>query len=164
VDPPRLQLTDPEIAALSRLARLIGTPRAAKRLVNLYRLVRAGIADDEITRFVANAQFRALAIVLAAQVGCPRVSSRFLTDLVDGSGGGTVSQRVAKLSYDADRDGDALDALRTALQAACVDAQGHPVPDVDVDVDELRPWIRRLQRYTFEGALAATAGETAPAG
>jgi hypothetical protein len=164
VDPPRLQLTDPEVAALSHLAPLIGTPRAAKRLVNLYRLVRAGIADDEITRFVAEAQFRALAIVLAAQVGGPRVSSEFLADLVDGTGGGTIGQRVAELSYAerAHRDGDDLEALRKALGAACVDARGRPVPDVDVNVDELRPWIRPLQRYTFEGALAASAGETPP--
>ena len=60
------------MAALAQFGPLIGTPRAAKRLVNLYKLIRAGLVDDEVDELVADAQYRALAIVLAAQVGFAR--------------------------------------------------------------------------------------------
>jgi hypothetical protein len=42
---------------MQRLARLVTTPRAAKRLVNLYRLVRARLPERDIEWFVAGNSF-----------------------------------------------------------------------------------------------------------
>ena len=159
VNPPQLQVTELEVAALAQVGPLIGTPRAAKRLVNLYRLIRAGLADDDVEQFVADAQYRSLAIVLAAQVGFARVSSAFLAELVRGDDGLTITQRIDALPpLRADRRGpDRADweSLKIALRAVCVDAEGRPRPKFDRPLPELRTWIPRLRRYSFEGALGS---------
>lgn len=63
--PRRLDISEAELEFLGRMASLVGTPRAAKRLVNLYRLVRARLLDREIESFVASDQFRAVLALLA---------------------------------------------------------------------------------------------------
>jgi hypothetical protein len=157
-NPPQLQLTAPEVAALGRMGPLIGTPRAAKRLVNLYRLIRAGLPDAAIKKFVAEAQFRPLVIVLAAQVGFPRVASTALSSLVSGRGDVPLTACLAGLAQaraeDETRDDRTERAsLVAALRAICIDEDGRPVAEFDRPASELREWIPRLRRYSFEGAL-----------
>ena len=43
--PLSLQLTQPEVESMTRMSALLPTPRAAKKLVNLYRLVRIGVSQ-----------------------------------------------------------------------------------------------------------------------
>jgi hypothetical protein len=156
-NPPQLQITQAEIDALARMAPLIGTPRGAKRLVNLYRLVRAGLPDHDIDAFVAEARFRPLTIVLAAQVGYATVSSRLLAQLVAGDGPAKISDRIDGLAQppaDIDVHADDWVELRTALRKVCFD-DDEPNPDFDWPVADLRDWIPRLIRYSVEGALAS---------
>ncbi len=49
-----LRLTTAEIEFITRLGALLPTPRAAKRMVNLYRLVRISIPDAELGDFTAS--------------------------------------------------------------------------------------------------------------
>jgi hypothetical protein len=160
-DPPQLQVTADEVTALARMGPLIGTPRAAKRLVNLYRLIRAGLADDEVDRFVAEAQYRSLAIVLAVQVGFARVSTAFLTALVQGETQQPLTRRLELLAGQGpehhDADGAGWESLRTGLRAVCLDEHGEPDPELDLPLVELRRWLPRLRRYSFEGALGGPA-------
>jgi hypothetical protein len=157
-NPPQLQMTDDEVAMLGRLGPLIGTPRAAKRLVNLYRLIRAGLDDAAVERFVAEADYRSLAIVLAVQVGWARVSTGFLRELVaTGDEAVTITVRLDALPALAEHAGDDTVALVAALRAVCVGQDGQPDPDFDRPVGELRRWLPRLRRYSFEGALDPTA-------
>jgi len=163
VNPPQLEITDPEIAALAQMDPLIGTPRAAKRLVNLYRLIRAGLGEAEVKALVDQEQFRALAIVLAAQVGFPRVSTAFLAELVRSDETTlTITRRLTALPSHrlagAGSDDTDWGSLRTALQAVCAGENGAPRADMDVSVSDLVPWLPRLQRYSFEGALGVGGG------
>jgi hypothetical protein len=163
VNPPQMQISDAEVAALARMGALIGTPRTAKRLVNLYRLIRAGLSEAEVEDLVERNQFRPLAIVLAAQVGYPQASTAFLAELVGTNAGArTITQRLTALrSHDGagDHPDDAnWGSLKAALRAACLRADGSPDPAFDVRVADLRPWIPRLRRYSFEGALAGSGG------
>lgn len=160
VNPPQLRITEGEVAALADMGPLIGTPRAAKRLVNLYRLIRAGLSDADVERLVTDAQYRPLAIMLAAQVGFPRVASTFLTELVAGEAHLPLTERLVSLpppdpvDDGGDRQAD-WESLRTALRAVCVDEEGQARPELDRPLAELAAWIPRIRRYSFEGALGS---------
>ncbi|MFJ8915018.1 P-loop NTPase fold protein [Amycolatopsis sp. NPDC102389] len=73
--PPRLVISAPELDFLPTLAPLVRSPRAAKRLLNLYRLLRARFAGEDLAAFLADgdreAPFRAVLVLLAVHVGYP---------------------------------------------------------------------------------------------
>jgi KAP family P-loop domain len=80
----RVTLTEPEVAVLSALAPLAGdTPRAVKRFVNLYRLIRARQRDADFDKFVGQAgydpRYPGVALLLALETGSRRRSSKSLT-------------------------------------------------------------------------------------
>lgn len=83
VRPPRLVISPAELDFLPTLAPLIRSPRAAKRLLNLYRLLRARFAGEELAGFLADgdreAPFRAVLVLLAVHVGHPDAVRWFST-------------------------------------------------------------------------------------
>src|SRR5437773_4117254 len=70
-----------EREALKDFFPLIRTPRAATRLLNTYRLVRAGIPAEEWASFCGdqkmNGEFRLVMMLLAAAAGYPAVVRRW---------------------------------------------------------------------------------------
>lgn len=64
------------------LAAMIPTPRAAKRFINIYRLLRATIPSTELVVFVENGEFRAVMILLAILTGFPRLSPTIFRKLL----------------------------------------------------------------------------------
>ncbi|MFK0248267.1 P-loop NTPase fold protein [Amycolatopsis azurea] len=80
--PPRLVISTAELDFLPTLAPLIRSPRAAKRLLNLYRLLRARFAGDDLAEFLdgsREAPFRAVLVLLAVHVGYPDTVPWFAT-------------------------------------------------------------------------------------
>lgn len=63
--PRQLNISQEELDFLTGLASLVPTPRAAKRLINLYRLVRARQSDAELDEFVRGGDFRTVLTLLA---------------------------------------------------------------------------------------------------
>ena len=83
--PLGLQVSQPEAEFLTRLGPLLPTPRAAKKLVNLYRLVRIGIADSGLAAFTgseAGGQYQVVQILLAVLVGSPAAAQRIFRELM----------------------------------------------------------------------------------
>lgn len=77
----RVSLTEPELNVLSVLAPLAGaTPRAVKRYVNLYRLIRASRQGAALEAFLSGQDdapdCAALAFALACACGLPAAASR----------------------------------------------------------------------------------------
>jgi hypothetical protein len=66
--PRSMRITGPELLYLEGLAPLVRTPRAAKRLVNLYRLVKARTAPGETDAFL-DVDYRVVLVLLAVLVG-----------------------------------------------------------------------------------------------
>jgi hypothetical protein len=62
--PRSMRITGPELLYLDRLSALVRTPRAAKRLVNLYRLVKARMAPEDMER-----DYPVVLVLLAVLVG-----------------------------------------------------------------------------------------------
>lgn len=83
--PGGLRITAVERAFLARLGPLLSTPRAVKRLVNLYRILRIGVSDDMIDEFVGTAArggpYQAAALLLAIIVGSPAEGRQLLLSL-----------------------------------------------------------------------------------
>ncbi|HET6288070.1 MAG TPA: P-loop NTPase fold protein [Amycolatopsis sp.] len=79
--PPRLVISTAELDFLPTLASLVRSPRAAKRLLNLYRLLRARFAGEDLADFLSDgdreAPFRAVLVLLAIHVGHPEAVSWF---------------------------------------------------------------------------------------
>lgn len=69
--PRQLEITDDELRFIANLAPLVPSPRAAKRLVNLYRLFRARLTAEELDGFLEEPEtgYRAALVLLALTVG-----------------------------------------------------------------------------------------------
>ncbi|WP_218141537.1 P-loop NTPase fold protein [Nitrosovibrio tenuis] len=84
--PESLTLSDSEIEYMKELTKLIGrSPRAVKRFLNCYRLIRAGLQPTEIAVFIGkdgkSGEFKAVMILLALITGNPSISLYFLNEL-----------------------------------------------------------------------------------
>jgi hypothetical protein len=93
----RLRSTEREFLPL--LAPLLPTPRAIKKLTNLYRLVRISVPEDKIDDFVGDrsgGRYQAVALLLAAIIGFPDEALPFVLEI--------TSERV-------ERDQDIVDFL-----------------------------------------------------
>ena len=67
--PAGLALTDIEKELLASLQPLVFTPRAAKRLINTYRLIRASLSGDRLKRFVDEEQRTGEFVAVQIQLG-----------------------------------------------------------------------------------------------
>ena len=76
--PAILDIEEVERLFIEQLASLIPTPRAAKRFINIYRLIRATVPPADLPAFVGDEQnpgeHRAVMVLLAALTGYPRQS------------------------------------------------------------------------------------------
>ncbi len=85
--PPRLEalfLSDPERALLQQLGAVIGTPRSAKRLINIYRMLRVSVPDDELDRFRPDGggEYQCVVILLAILIGRPDDATSVFTKIL----------------------------------------------------------------------------------
>ena len=143
------------------LSRLIGrTPRALKRFVNVYRIIKAGLGPEDLAAFVGtrpdDAQYPAVLVLLAVAHGAPEVAPTFF--------------RVLRLKNDrmiAEKQKDV--GFKTFLQStvtrpATLDESFEPVwvsltkelqhfthsSQYDIPVGVLRKWLPVIVRYTFQ--------------
>jgi hypothetical protein len=76
--PQSLTLSDKEIEYMTSLAKLIGrSPRAVKRFLNCYRLIKVSLPPAKLKEFVnegASYEYRAVMILLGIITGAPGVS------------------------------------------------------------------------------------------
>ncbi|WP_318307268.1 P-loop NTPase fold protein [Amycolatopsis solani] len=86
----RLGLTEPEVEFAQQLGALVTSPRAAKRLMNTYRLIRATRHVGSRSRFLGGdgrpGEFQAVLTLLAAVAGHPGLADRLLVALQDADG------------------------------------------------------------------------------
>lgn len=73
LSPPNLSIQPWEQEFMKQLDELIPSPRSAKRLVNLYRLIKATVSESELRRFEGNAkrggEYQAVLLMLAMLAG-----------------------------------------------------------------------------------------------
>jgi hypothetical protein len=81
LNPRNLEINQDELDHLRELGPLVSSPRGAKRLTNLYRIVRAGLDGDALDEFI-DGRYQLTQLMLAAVVGCPDVFTGWLGDLL----------------------------------------------------------------------------------
>lgn len=76
--PEGLEVTNRERELLGQLWPIVATPRSTKRLINVYRLIKAQLSDKDRPRFMGQAdgpaEFVAVQILLAILVGYPALA------------------------------------------------------------------------------------------
>ena len=144
--PLGLQLSRREIEFMARLGPLLPTPRAAKRLVNLYRLVRIGIPDSQLAAFSgteAGGPYQAVQILLAVLVGSPAAAQLIFGDLMTAPSGNDIITIFTSAAR-----AHAADGHRCARIAAALAAIAEDTPLL-TDPEEYKHWCPTLARYSF---------------
>ena len=87
LQPEALLLQPREVEYMKRLAQLVATPRAAKRLINTYRLLRISLNDLEHARFVPSPEgadhYMIALILLGILVGFPNQALPLFRSLIE---------------------------------------------------------------------------------
>jgi KAP family P-loop domain len=144
--PLGLQLSQPEVEFMTRLGSLLPTPRAAKRLVNLYRLVRIGIPDSALAAFTgseAGGPYQVVQILLAVLVGSPAAAQRIFHELMAATPDTDILTIFAKAA-NADFAEGHLCAHIGAEMARIAEAT-----PLWVATGEYQRWCPALARYSF---------------
>ena len=145
VNPPGLILSPVEVDFMARLGILTRTPRAAKRMVNLYRLVRIGIPDDELPDFVSDEKggnYKAVQILLGILTGYPTLAHRIFQRLLAASAGDELMRVLSATELD-HADQAALTRLKSDLGAINEDTP------LSAKVGDYQRWCPVLARHSF---------------
>ncbi|MFF4260429.1 P-loop NTPase fold protein [Streptomyces sp. NPDC001663] len=145
--PLGLRIGAVEAAFMAQLGRLLPTPRAAKRLVNLYRLVRIGVPATDLPAFASTtvpAPYQAVQILLAVLAGSPRAAEELFRRLLACTNDST---NIMALLEDNNSAPPAYERMTRTLRAVLHDLeQTQPIPTT---VDQYRRWCTDLARYSF---------------
>jgi hypothetical protein len=140
-DPARLKFQEHEVEFLKLLHPAIPTPRAAKRLVNTYRLIKATLSPGELDAFIGGdgkpGEHRLVMLLLAVLIGDP-------------------TRAPAKFHATAQPRSRIHAILAPALQAT---VEKEVIPD---DPDLRRKWLRVVARYSFQAVLEEAEVPTPP--
>ena len=180
-NPATLLVDKEELEFLKGLAELVATPRETKRLVNLYRLVRASLPADKLEPFLHDRVYQPLLTLLAVLVGFPRQAQALFRSLrmvdggtapeeVMGKVGGSWKQFVTSLapapveilpdSSSSETWTSWIDRSINPNEAAEWSALGSALehiaarPAVVDDVGAYSDWVDVVERYLFDTALA----------
>jgi hypothetical protein len=144
LQPQGLQVSPAEAEFLARLAGLLPTPRAAKRLVNLYRLARIGIPTAELGEFVGDQDggpYQSVQVLLAILVGYPELAARLFREVMSGQQGASdLIAVLAEAAGSGDREAGAIATVVASLRDAAPQA---------VSLGLARQWCPRLARFSF---------------
>jgi hypothetical protein len=130
--PPQLEITQKELAFIATLAPLAQSPRGAKRLINLYRLLRARLQTDELAGFVDGSGhgYRAVLVLLALTVG-PSDPSELFQAIEDAPEDVTWPGLAAKFPH--------LDIKM----------------DAPSDITMYQRWLPTVRRFSFASSLSS---------
>lgn len=132
-----IELNHYEVETLKSLSALVSSPRAARRLVNVYQHIRATAppGDPLIGAREGEGEYRATAVMLAAMIGHPAASTELFEALVTKDGDAALILREFEGASDAAAE------LARALEG---------FDDVFTDLALVRRAIARVARYSFQ--------------
>ncbi|MFI6077769.1 P-loop NTPase fold protein [Actinoplanes sp. NPDC051343] len=135
-----LKMAGAERELLAAMGPLISTPRAAKRLVNLYRLTRAMLSEETMAAYVVEHDYQGVVVLLAVLVGMPQEAVGLFADVLVADAAQPWAEFVAQLDHGRLRDG-----LTEVL----------PELTEPMTIDRIRRWVPIVSRYSFHtGELA----------
>lgn len=150
-----LEFEDHEIDFLLKMQPLIATPRAAKRLTNLYRILRAGLPEQERAEFLsADRGYQVAIILLAVVISSPGPAAGLIGRILAGEPGQakftqllenevTSAQGRSSSGAAAQRELMALTRLERQVRGVI---SAHGVQD---DLPAYRYWCPLVARFSF---------------
>jgi KAP family P-loop domain len=118
--PASLRITQREVDFMKSLAPLFETPRAAKRLANVYQLLRVSVGSEKLIDYES---YEPVLILLSIAMSFPALAGRFMQEIKTGSEMGW-SDFLASLTPSHEKAGWTSDALGS------------------LTASEARPWLR----------------------
>jgi hypothetical protein len=142
-NPEPLQLRECERKFMWQFQSLIPSPRAAKRFVNVYRLLRAAVNARDLDRFVredGGGEYEVVQLLLAIQTGYPEQAMHLM---------GNLAGRSPEESWG--------DYLKTQNEGEFLDRVKRLNPEVFArrPCEEFVRWAPRVARYSFQAAHSA---------
>ncbi len=147
--PQSLEITPDELAFMESLAPLLGdSPRAVKRFVNVYRLMKSLAVgeDDAFLTGSPRASYQLVLFLLAVVTGLPGISAE-LFGALRGPAATTMTITAFAISMEATNPSEA-GALK-AWAAAPDNAAWSTLRFA-----ELEPWSKQLARFSFRSEVA----------
>jgi hypothetical protein len=109
-----LRVTGPELDYMKELAPLLGrSPRALKRFLNVYRLIKARLTANELQAFLSEqaetaSDFQVALFLLAVDVGAPEISPALFEKILSGVRLAFPAEADESTSLDGDQGSDTL--------------------------------------------------------
>jgi hypothetical protein len=142
--PSQLELEPEEAAFLVDLAPLVDTPRMAKRLVNVYRLLRASAVGRVGLSDPTTGDYRVALVLLALVVAHPQLAEEVLAELTESSmttWSEVVTDLLARPGLD---HGPELAVERTAVLNGMLALSAEPTPSA---IERFRTWSEHASRF-----------------
>ena len=147
-NPVALTINDVELNFMEVVYPLVGrSPRSAKRFVNVYRVIKAGLDDSSLESWVGPGDgphpCHAAILLLAIVCGAPQSSTAVLGTLAD-----CTNEQWVAVATAVERaiDPDAVDELRRWKD--CVVAYGES-NWAKVDAPLLKAWLPKVAQFSF---------------
>jgi phospholipase C len=172
-DPEPLQLKQFEREFMWRFQPFIPSPRATKRFVNVYRLLRASVSGSELAEFVrqdGTGEYQVVQFLLALQTGYPEQAMEIVGGLMDQNPSGSwgtflesYRRKATPTETALDRDENEASKRRISQTKRGLHAENWQeffqqldriTPDLFVSraCDEFVKWGPRVARYSFQTA------------
>jgi hypothetical protein len=155
--PMGLEIEEWEMTFLSAMHPLIGSPRSAKRFVNIYQFIRAGLRGERLERFRGTekgGEHQVVAMLLAALIGHPRECQRVFDRLTgppereESSWWQLVGDVCAPAAGPA-AEADAREAEDERARLAAAFQAVKPAFAAGDAVQPFRDWAPDIKRFSF---------------
>ena len=138
--PRSLRIEPAELEHLKQLSDLIASPRAAKRFINLYRMIRAMLDDEALDRLITGG-YKITQVCLAVVIGSPALGA----DLFEAILSGRITSRSELVDWCAER-ATKVEGTRDRMTLRHVTRRDGEFTDWDAVCDA----VRRVARFSFE--------------
>ncbi|MBN9125394.1 MAG: hypothetical protein BGO99_13630 [Nitrosospira sp. 56-18] len=159
-----LETVREELDFIARLAPILSrSPRALKRFVNVYRLIKAGLTVHEARSFLQPndilADYQAVLFLLAVDTGMPLLAHEFFSIMEEGLYSAPRDETPANVAWminrmnmmiqsDTLRDSAGWRRMRDWLDNRLGAARTPIAADTPLSV--FAPWMQRVARFSFE--------------
>jgi WD40 repeat protein len=155
-----LETTHEELDFMACLAPILGrSPRALKRFVNVYRLIKTGLTVHEARSFLRPnellADYQAVLFLLAVDTGMPLLARDFFSIMEDGINAASLKETPPDIKWLVKRmdELNQLNALKDSTNwsrmRSWLTAQGSAIP-ADTGLWVFVSWMKRVARFSFE--------------
>jgi hypothetical protein len=158
-----LEIGSDEQALLARLGPLVRTPRAAKRLVNIYRIIRVAAQGADAYRLRpapdGRDEYQAVVVLLGVLIGAPKAAPRFFELVRDADLGTTIWSLTEEGSPTLDLG--AVPADPSPQQSTESDRLARTFEDVQslkdgvkiARIEAYQRWLPVVERFSYQGSM-----------